>query len=104
MSNLHAGEGGFWKDPTGKSAKPDGKSTFMGVIGKRLAELRALYRREELREKSVPCNSVRQGVPCHSVQPKGWNAPWLLLERLPINRIYFISNWNMSQFFYFNWF
>jgi len=42
MSNLHAGEGGFWKDPTGKSAKPDGKSTFMGVIGKGLSELRAL--------------------------------------------------------------
>jgi len=76
----------------------------MGVIGKGLAELRALYRREALREKSVPWSSARPGVSGHSVQPKGWNEPWLLLERLPIIQMYFIFNCNMSQFFYFNWF
>jgi hypothetical protein len=91
MSNLHAGEGGFWKDPTGKSAKPDGKSTFMGVIGAWLAGLRAFSGREQRQGKSVPWNSARQGVTCHSVQPQGWHEPWLLLGRLPNSSKHFIS-------------
>jgi len=61
VQTLQAGKGGFWKDSTGKNAKPQGIRTFLGSLGMGLFDLAPSRGREELDRAVMAWRSAGHG-------------------------------------------